>query len=107
MNRNDAKYVSIVIDHYLSVFASMHRVKNHITELRGKYGEKIEKVTEQWDGESLEFSFCVFGDINAKGRILFREGYIVVRAELADELISGKKLFTTKIIEEGKKLLCH
>lgn len=53
--------MTINIPHPLSQDDALARVKNLLTILRSKYGDKIANVQEQWDGNGCRFAFTAMG----------------------------------------------
>lgn len=99
-----AKQFVVSVPHQLSQQEALSRIKSLMADLKSQYGNQVSNVTEQWSGNSCDFSM--------KLKMFKLSGTILVddsRAQIRGTMPPGTGRFEGKakslIEERAKKLL--
>lgn len=98
------KTITITIPHKLTQEDARTRLQNGITELKGKYGDKVASMQEDWSGNQMAFRLSAMGQA-ISGRVDVQAEAVRLDVDLPWMLAMLAGKIKPQIEQEGRKML--
>ena len=95
---------NVNVPHSIGKERATECIKSLLDAIRGKYGDKVKDVKEEWVGETLKFSFRTFG-MEIAGDVLADEAAVRVEGTLPIMAMAFRGQIEGSIREELEKQL--
>lgn len=96
--------IKVDVAHMLSKDDATSRVKGLLNKLKTDYGDMIQDLKEEWNGNNSKFSFKVMG-MSVSGNINVDDAFVNLDGQIPFTAVPFKKTIESKIKEEAMKLL--
>jgi hypothetical protein len=96
--------LKLSIPHQLTQQEALSRIKNLLSRLKKEQRDKVSNVSEEWNGETGNFSFTAKG-FDLSGAITVHPSAIDIHAKIPMALAFFKGKIKSVIEEEAKELL--
>ena len=98
------KTITVTIPHKLTQEDARTRLQNGITELKGKYGNQVASMQENWSGNQMAFQLSAMGQ-SIKGRMDVQPSDVRLEVDLPWMLAMLADKIKPQIEQEGRKML--
>jgi len=98
------KTITITIPHKHSQDQARSRLQSGIADLKGKYGDKVANVQENWNGNQMDFRLSAMGQA-ITGRVDVQPNAVKLDVDLPWmlALLAGK--FRPQVEQEARRML--
>ena len=96
--------LSVAVPHDLGQQEATDRLKSQFGNLKGRFGQDVSDVEEEWDGHVLRFGFTTYG-IAIRGTVTSGESEVTVAADLPLVAMPLKGAIEGQIRAELEKIL--
>ena len=96
--------LDIDIPHNLPQEEALSRIKNLLTDAKKNHGDKIDNLSEQWNGNTGEFSFKAKG-FDISGTLTVKPSVVELRGKIPFAVSLFKGTITNMINSQASKLL--
>jgi hypothetical protein len=96
--------LQITIPHPLSQEEALKRIKNLLSETKKEHGDKIDNLTENWNGNSGQFSFSAKG-FDIEGDLSVTPATVELNGKIPFALSLFKGAITKAVSEKAMQLL--
>jgi putative polyhydroxyalkanoate system protein len=98
------KTITITIPHKLTQDQARTRLQSGITDLKGKYGDKVANMQETWDGNRMAFRLSAMGQA-ITGRVDVQPDSVRLDVDLPWMLAMLASKFKPQVEQEARKML--
>jgi hypothetical protein len=96
--------IKFSVPHQLSVLEASNRLKNAITDLKAKFGDRIQNLSESWNSNEGRYSFEVMG-FRVAGEITVSGNSVEFSGNVPISVLPFKSVIESTAKEHIKTLL--
>ncbi|OHB78392.1 MAG: hypothetical protein A2V98_03300 [Planctomycetes bacterium RBG_16_64_12] len=96
--------LTVAVPHALGRQEATGRLKEQFDHVKGRFGNEVSDLVQQWDGDLLSFGFKTFG-IRIQGTVASGESEVKVTAELPYAAMLFRGAIEKQVRGELEKIL--
>ena len=97
--------MSVEIPHGLTKADALSRIQQLLPRVKQEQAERVNDLTENWNGETCDFGFTALGGMKISGKLIVGNATVKLDGEIPWVLLAFKGIIERTIREQAEKLL--